>query len=182
MMGSAPEPYHLPIRNAANCVFGEIPGAVMIGDGTLLNKDTMNWAPWEPKVGSDDDAVEMIRTVTALRRGPGKDFLVFGRMLRPAAVAGIQTIEWTHGKRTHRIPAVFQTTWQAPDGRVGVVLANWTSQDQAVSVTDPRLAGTLALHVSGRELISAGVPGAADSVRLVLPPLSCAVVEQTARR
>ena len=69
----------------------------------------MNWAPWEPMVGSDDDAVEMIRTVTALRRGPGKDFLVFGRMLRPAAVAGIQTIEWTHGKRTHRIPTVFHT-------------------------------------------------------------------------
>ena len=103
MMGSAPEPYHLPIRNAANCVFGEIPGAVMIGDGTLLNKDTMNWAPWEPKVGSDEDAVEMIRTVTALRRGPGKDFLVFGRMLRPATVEGILTVEWTHDKRSHRI-------------------------------------------------------------------------------
>ncbi len=139
MMGTAPEPYHLPIRNAANCVFGEIPGGVMIGDGTLLNKDTSNWAPWEPKVGSDDDAVEMIRTVTALRRGPGKDFLVFGRMLRPAALEGIPTIEWTQAN-AHRIPAVFHSAWQAPDGRVGVVLANWTSQDQAVSVTDPRLA------------------------------------------
>jgi hypothetical protein len=180
MMGSAPEPYHLPIRNAANCVFGEIPGAVMIGDGTLLNKDTMNWAPWAPPVGSDEDAVEMIRTVTALRRGSGKDFLVYGRMLRPAAVAGIQTVEWTHDKRAHRIPAVFHTAWQAPDGRVGVALANWTSQDQAISVADPQLAGSLLLHISGRELTSHNVSGAADGVRITLPPLSCAVVEQAA--
>ena len=63
---------------------------------------------------------------------------------------------------------------------MGVVLANWTSQDQAISVTDPRLAGSLALHLSSRELISAGVPGAADGVRLMLPPLSCAVVEVVA--
>ena len=73
MMGYGPEPYHLPIRNAYNGVLGEIPGAVMIGDGTLLNKNTGNWAPWEPRVGSDDDALEMIRTVTAMRRGPGRD-------------------------------------------------------------------------------------------------------------
>ena len=178
MMGSAPEPYHLPIRNAANCIFGEIPGAVMIGDGTLLNKDTSNWAPWEPKVGSDDDAVEMIRTVTALRRGPGKDFLVFGRMLRPVAVEGIQTVEWTHGGRSHRIPAVFHATWQAPDGRMGVVLANWTGQEQAITVVDPHLDGSLMVHVSGRELRSHSVPDPAGGAHITLPPLSCALVEQ----
>jgi hypothetical protein len=178
MMGSAPEPYHLPIRNAANCVFGEIPGAVMIGDGTLLNKDTMNWAPWEPKVGSDEDAVEMIRTVTALRRGPGKDFLVFGRMLRPATVEGILTVEWTHDKRSHRIPAVFHAAWQAPDGRVGIVLANWMGQEQTVDVADPRLAGALKLHISGRKLVSASTPGTAAGLRITLPALSCALLEQ----
>jgi hypothetical protein len=149
----------------------------MIGDGTLLNKDTMNWAPWEPKVGSDDDAVEMIRTVTALRRGPGKDFLVYGRMLRPATVAGIPTIEWTHGKRTHRIPAVFHAAWQAPDGRVGIVLANWTDQEQVIGVSDSQLDGSLMLHISGRELTSRDVPDAAGGIRITLPPLSCAVVE-----
>jgi hypothetical protein len=182
MMGSAPEPYHLPIRNAANCVFGEIPGAVMVGDGSLLNRDTMNWAPWEPKVGSDDDAVEMIRTVTTMRKGPGKDFLVCGRMLRPVAVEGIQTIEWTHGERSHRIPAVFHATWQAPDGRVGVVLANWTSQEQAITVADPHLDGSLTVYVSGRALSSHSVPDPASGARVTLPPLSCALVEQRAMR
>jgi hypothetical protein len=178
MMGSAPEPYHLPIRNAANCVFGEIPGAVMIGDGSLLNKDTMNWAPWEPKVGSDDDAVEMIRTVTALRRGPGKDFLVFGRMLRPMSIEGIQTVEWTHAGRSHRIPAVFHATWQAPDGRAGVVLANWTDREQTISVPDPHFDGSPMLHVSGRELASQGAPHTGGAIPITLPALSCALLAQ----
>ena len=84
MMGNAPEPYHLVIRNAVNGVLGGIPGGVLTGDGTLLDKDTNNWAPWEPKVENSANAFEMIRVVTALRRGPGRDYLIYGRMLRPA--------------------------------------------------------------------------------------------------
>ena len=176
MMGHAPEPYHLPLRNAANCIYGEIPGAVMVGDGTLLNRDTANWAPWEPKVGSDDDAVEMIRTVTALRRGPGKDFLVYGRMLRPAKVSGIEDVTWTHEGRTHHIPAVFHSAWLAPDGRAGVVLANWTTAERRVVVDDDRLGQDAMLHVSGAELVSAPASAEAGSVTVILPPLGCALL------
>ncbi|MBI2503445.1 MAG: hypothetical protein HYW07_09490, partial [Candidatus Latescibacteria bacterium] len=121
--GSAPEPYHLPIRNAYNLVIGQIPGAVMKGDGQLLNLDTMNWAPWDPQVGSDEDAVELLRRTIALRRGPAHDFLVYGRMLAPATVNGIQTLRWQHGGHDHQLPALFHAAWQAPDGRFGLVLA-----------------------------------------------------------
>ena len=71
----------------------------MIGDGTLLNKDTFNWAPWENPVGNNDDSLEMIRTATALRRGPGKDFLVFGRMQRPAKTGPIKVVAWESHNR-----------------------------------------------------------------------------------
>jgi hypothetical protein len=37
-------------------------------------------------VGSQADSLEMIRTATAMRRGAGRDHLVFGRMQRTAAV------------------------------------------------------------------------------------------------
>ena len=79
-MSRGPEPFHVPIANALNGVLGEIPGGVLTGDGTLLDKDTWNWAEWEPKVGNPDDGLEMIRVVTALRRGAGKKYLVYGRM------------------------------------------------------------------------------------------------------
>jgi len=176
-MGFGPEPYHLPIRNACNCVLGEIPGAVMIGDGTLLNKDTGNWAPWEPKVGDNEHALEVLRTTCALRRGPGKDFLVFGRMLAPSDVRGIETISWENGGRTHRIPAIFHAAWQAPDGRFGLVLANWTNRWRRVTVADKRLGRRAILHVSGRRLACRARTAASRRLALTVPALGCVLVE-----
>ncbi|MCL5998183.1 MAG: DUF6259 domain-containing protein [Chloroflexi bacterium] len=179
MMGNAPEPYHLAIRNAVNCVLGGIPGGVLTGDGTLLDKDTNNWAPWLPRLENSANAFEMIRTVTALRRGAGKDFLVYGRMLRPAQTGGIPTIEWQYNGRTNRIPAIFHSAWHAPDGRIGIVLANWTAEPHTVSIQDDRLHagdGGIWLSVSGRSMESSTIDSPSRSVSLTLPPLSCALL------
>jgi hypothetical protein len=177
MMGWGPEPYHMQIKNAANCVWGGIPGGVLTGDGPFLNKDTPHFAPWEPKVGSDEDAFEMIRTVAALRRGPGKDSLVFGRMLRPAAVNGIPTVEWRYEGRQHRVPSVFHAAWQAPDGRFGIVLANWTRQEQKITLSDSRLSVPPKACVSGRELVCTPLAQDSGVTSVVLPPLACAIVK-----
>jgi len=179
MMGWGAEPYHLPIRTAWNAVLGEIPGAVMTGDGTLLNRDTPNWALWEPKVGSNDDALEMLRVVTAMRRGAGRPFLVYGRMQRPARVDGIGVEEWEWEGRHHAVPAVAHAAWQAPDGRLGVVLANWTTAEQTARIVDPRLAGSLnevicASVATERERLAQG--GRLDAA---LPPLSIALIATT---
>ncbi len=139
MMGNAPEPYHLVVRNALNCVWGAIPGGVMRGDGTLLDQDTDNWALWEPHVEDNKAALRMIRSVNALRRTEGKPFLVFGRMQRPAEVSGIPTVEWEYQSRHRSLPAVFHAVWQSPDRRIGVVLANWTAVPQRVCIRDQRL-------------------------------------------
>jgi hypothetical protein len=176
--GLAPEPYHLQIRNAYNLVVGEIPGAVMTGDGLLLNRDTANWAPWRPPVGDNDASVEVLRTATALRRGPARDFLVFGRMLRPATVTDAATIQWTYGGRSNDVPAIFHAAWQAPDGRVGVVLANWTSDVQTARVFHERLTGPLASHRSGKGMSLGDLEPKDGAFGVTLPPLSCALFEQ----
>lgn len=148
-MGMGPEPQHLTTRNACNAVLGEIPGAVMTDDGSLLNRDTGNWAPWQPPVGSQADAVTLLRQALALRRGPGRDFLVLGRMQRPVRIDGIPIQSWESQGRLNRIPAVFHAAWQAPDGRFGVALANWTSASQRISFADPRLGDRVRIHVIG---------------------------------
>ncbi len=176
MMGGGAEPYHLPIRNAWNGVLGEIPGAVMIGDGRLLNRDTFNWADWEPYVGSNDDALAMIRSVTALRRGPGRDFLVYGRMQRPAEVSGVDTVEWEHAGRHYAVPAVAHACWQTPAGCHGVVLANWTSQERTVTVIDPRLGECVVVYTSGCEVSEAAQAAGAQGVEVTLPALGCVLV------
>jgi len=187
MMGHGPEPYHLPIRNALNGVLGEIPGAVMIGDGTLLNKDTGNWADWQPPVGSDDDALEMIRTITAMRRGPvrtitamrrgpGRPFLVFGRMQPPAPIQGIETIRWQYDERDREVPAVFHAAWQSPAETLGIVMANWTTDEHTVTIVDPRLGGMATVHTAGSAQTSDTISISGDGAMVTLPPLACVLV------
>jgi hypothetical protein len=170
--GYGPEPYHLPIRNAYNLVIGEIPGAVMKGDGRLLNKDTGNWAPWEPQVGSNEDALQILKAAITLRRGKGKDFLVYGRMLRPAKVQKIKIIQWQEGDNEHQIPAVFHAAWQAPDGRIGVVLANWTNEIQEVLITDERLGDGVLASVSADDLETSTLSNVNGKFMITLPKLS----------
>lgn len=172
MMSYGPEPCAIEARTAWECVWGEMVGAVMTGDGTLLNRETVNWADWEPKVGNNDNALEMMRTATALRRGAGRDFLLYGRMTRPAEVA-CAVCEWEYNGKQHSVPAVAHCAWQAPDGRHGVALANWTTEPQRVTVRDARLGGSPVLRVCGR----ANEEFSPESETVVLPPLSCALLE-----
>ena len=179
MMGNAPEPYHLAIRNAVNGVLGGIPGGVLTGDGSLLDKDTNNWAEWQPKVENSANAFEMIRSVTALRRGPGKNYLVYGRMLRPAEVGGIQLRSWASNGRDFNIPTVFHTVWQAPDGKMALVLANWTTESQSLSIKDPRFQngeGKARFHLSGQNLMTSFIQAQNGCMELSLPGLSCALL------
>ena len=176
MMSTGAEPFALPIRNAWNGVLGEIPGAVMTGDGTLLNRETFNWAPWEPKVGSDDDALEMMRTVTAMRRGPGKDFLVYGRMQRPAELTGVDLVEWEHDGRQYAVPAVAHAAWQAPDGRFGVVLANWTTTNRSVILSDARLGKMTVIHTCGQQVEKSTAGVGTNGLPVTIPPLSCVLI------
>jgi hypothetical protein len=178
--GTGPEPYHLPIKNAYNWVIGEIPGAVLQGDGELMNKDSpgINWAPWDQPAGSNDDSLEMLRTTSALRRGAAQPFLVYGRMHSPARVEGIRTIRWQHDGKDHQIPAVYHALWQAPDGRLGWVLANWTTEAQIVSVCDARLGDQVTEHVVGRTATSRLRQISDGRLQVELPPLGCLLLAQ----
>ena len=177
MMSPGPEPYHLEIANAANGVLGEACGGVLTGDGTLLDKDTYNWAPWEPKVGSPENGLEMIRTGTAMRRGPGRDFLVLGRMQKPPAIGGIRTVEWTFGAKANAIPAVFHSAWEAPDGRYAVALANWTTGSERVRIVDPRLGARAVVHACARADGRSELNLEPGGREIDVPPLSIVLLE-----
>ena len=175
--GFGPEPYHMQIRSAYNLVVGEIPGAVLKGDGRLLNKDTSNWAPWEPQIGSNQASLDMLRTATALRRGAGKPYLVYGRMQRPAVVNAIKTMEWENNGQVHKIPAVFHSAWQSPEGRFAILAANWTSESQDIEFTHHRLQADCTQTISSLDVQSSHQQVNENSIRLTIPAMSCALME-----
>ena len=180
MMGFGPEPYHLVIKNATNFILGGIPGGVMTGDGTLLDKDTSNWALWEPKVGDSDDAFAVMRNTLSVRRNAGKEFLVFGRMMRPAEVTGIERVKWNYGERDNDYAAVFHSAWQSQDGRHAVILANWTKKEQRVKVRDARFDAErkLKLISQGEETSEESIANSPDGMDVRVPALGCVMITQ----
>ena len=177
--GLAPEPFHMPIRNAYNLVMGEIPGGVITGDGLLLNRDTFNWAPWRPPIGDNEDSLAMLRSTIALRRGKGGDYLVYGRMQRPTKISGIKLVRWEAGGQAHSIPAVFHAAWESPQKQFAVVLANWTKQVQVVSLSDSRLGKSVAESISAEHVRTQERQRGFGRMSISLPPLSCALVESS---
>ena len=133
--------------------------------------------PWSPAVGNNDDSLAMLRCTTALRRGKAKDFLVFGRMQRPSAVAGIQIIHWESDGLVRKIPAVLHSAWRSPEGRFGIVMANWTKDVQAVSITDARLGKQFLESISTEDVKTRVRQANPGKVSVSLPPLSCVLVE-----
>ena len=178
MMGNAPEPYHMAIRNAVNCVLGGIPGGVLKGDGTFLDRDTNNWAVWEPHFENPQDAFDMMRTVLALRRGPAKPYLVTGRMMRPANVQNIARKEWDFKGKKRDYATVFHTAWMNPaNNKHAVVLANWTDAEESIQLTDARLGGQVKVYTAGDALTDAAV-AYKDSMTVRVPAHGCVLVEQ----
>ena len=98
-------------------------------------------------------------------------------MMPPARVEGIRTIRWQRGGTDHQIPAVFHEAWQEPDGRLGLVLANWTEEAQEITIVDSRLGDEVRVCISAQEASDVRQSVAEDGLQVFLPPLSCALVE-----
>lgn len=155
--GCGQEPYHLALRTAANLVWGAIPGGVLTDKGEFVNRDhPMPWSEWEPALGDNGHTMTMMKHATALRRGIGKPYLVYGKMQPPAEITNIETMHWEFGGESSNAPAVFHSAWKSPQGKYAVVLANWTNTPQTVTLSEPRL-------------------GPARSI--TVPPLNCMLIE-----
>jgi hypothetical protein len=76
---------------------------------------------WNRAVPDQAAFIDWTRRVSHFRAGIGRDYLVYGRMLRPWKVSGVTERDFGWGKE----PLVQSATWQAQDGRVGIVLANY---------------------------------------------------------
>jgi hypothetical protein len=135
------------------------------------------WMEWDRPAGDQEAAFAVLRNATALRRGAGKDFLLFGRLLRPLPVAGFPTKSWSLEGAANAAPAVEHATWQARDGRIAVALANWTDDEQIATIdlsTPKEQKATLYLSTDG--LVEDASVTAGQPVELSLPPHACALL------
>ena len=79
---------------------------------------------WTRAIPDQQAILDFAKRISHFRAGVARDFLVYGRMLRPWVVSGIRQRDSGAGLE----PLVYSATWRAPDGRIGVVLANYSDQ------------------------------------------------------
>jgi hypothetical protein len=96
------------------------------------------------------------KMITHFRYGIGRDFLIFGRMLQPWSVTNVSEIDFGLGKE----PLVRSATWKAPDGRIGIVLANYGNVEQIPQVE---------LKGHGMKKVLLYVDGKTSDLKLILP-------------
>jgi hypothetical protein len=103
---------------------------------------------WTRAVPDQGAIIDWAKRSNSFRAGIAKDFLVYGRMQRPWKVSNVATRDFGLGKE----PLVQSATWQAADGRIGIVLANCADQGESPQV-ELRGKGTrtLALDIDGKQ-------------------------------
>ncbi|MBB5343364.1 DUF6259 domain-containing protein [Tunturibacter empetritectus] len=127
---------------------------------------------WNRAIPDQVAIVDWIKRANQFRTGIARDYLVFGRMLRPWKVSNVMTRDFGWGKE----PLVQSAIWQAPDGRIGIVLANYADLGES-----PRVE----LAVTGQKQLKLTIDGLETRRTVLLPtvidiemtPRSLALIE-----
>jgi hypothetical protein len=126
---------------------------------TLRNKGLIeyDWDQlWTRAIPDQVAIVDWIKRTNQFRTGIARDYLVFGRMLRPWKVSNITNRDFGWGKE----PLVQSATWQAPDGRIGIVLANYADLGES-----PRVE----LEITGQKQLKLTIDGHETDRTVLLP-------------
>ena len=85
---------------------------------------------WTRAIPDQAAILDWAQRTNHFRAGVARDYLIYGRMLRPWKVRGVAQRDFGWGKEL----TVQSATWQAPDGRLGVVLANYADLPETPQV------------------------------------------------
>jgi len=118
---------------------------------TLRDKGLLEYdwdQAWARAIPDQNAILDWAKRMNRFRAGIARDFLVYGRMLRPWPVGNVTLRDFGAGEE----PLVQSATWQAPDGRIGIVLANCADQGESPRV---ELRGhenrSIALNIDGQQ-------------------------------
>jgi len=88
---------------------------------------------WSRAIPDQVAILDWTKRLNQFRAGIARDYLIFGKMLRPWTVTHVTERDLGWGNE----PLVPSATWQAPDGRIGTVLANFSDLGETPRVELP---------------------------------------------
>jgi hypothetical protein len=131
---------------------------------------------WTRAVPDQAAFTDWTKRAIHFRSGVARDYLVYGRMLHPWTISGVSHGDFGWGPE----PMVQSATWQAQDGRIGVVMANYGNLPESPRV---ELEGAgmkkLSVYVDGQKNEpEMELPGVLD---VVMQPRSLCLIEVASR-
>ncbi|MDR3193841.1 MAG: DUF6259 domain-containing protein [Tannerella sp.] len=131
-------PRNLLQRLAYSFCAGDMLTVVLRGDGQMI----WDWGcPWEAPTPNQQETVDLIRHLTAWRRGAAKEFLVYGKMQKPLPFAGAcdQPLYTKKSGYPVHFGSVFTSHWELDGGRHGQLFVNYLPQEQEITLQAGRL-------------------------------------------
>jgi hypothetical protein len=146
----------------------------------LKDKGQIHWGwccPWTVEPPPQDLVRTLIANLNPWRRGLGKPFLCFGRMLEPLPMVGHRIVPMVM-KDGRRVPydSVLASCWISQDGRNAQVLTNYLDEEQEVRVQLPQ-GSTAVLHARADGSGSAPAAQVDGRATVTLQPLTAVLLE-----
>jgi len=172
----ARSPLNLHQRVALSFVQGDLLTAVLKGGGRLC----WEWGgSWEAEGPDHQSVITLMRNLNAWRRGAGKPYLLYGRMVKPLPVSGDRDIPMvTPRDQQIHFRSVFTSRW-THGGKTVQFLVNYTPDSQRIALNDVHRDTSLHLYEDPSAVEGTVVtPVENCTLELDLPALAAVMVEQ----
>jgi hypothetical protein len=112
---------------------GDMLTVILRGNGDMI----WDWGTaWEKDTPDQKQIINLIRNLNPWRLGAGKDYLVYGRMLKPIPFDGAKNVPMISrpGRRNINFPSVFTSNWQSVSGHKSQFFVNYLPVEQEIII------------------------------------------------
>lgn len=162
----------IDIRKSPDCHLMRIAHSYLAGDlmTLVINQDgeiVWSWGERDFSLLPERKPIlDFIKIATAYRRGIGKKYLVFGKMIKPHEVKSEPVLMYKpDSERYMEFPAVLTTAWQADDGSTAQLVASYRKQDEVCTIDLTDTSGAELVDENGK--VIAELKG--DSCNITIP-------------
>lgn len=111
---------------------GDMLTVILRGNGDMI----WDWGTlWETEIPNQEQIIHLVKNLNSWRLGAGKDFLLYGRMLKPLWFEGITNIPMITlpGGRNINLPSIYSSNWQNGNNYKAQFFVNYLPQEQEIS-------------------------------------------------
>jgi hypothetical protein len=164
-------PFNFLQRLAYSFCAGDVLTVIIRDDGEMI----WDWGgSWTVPGPDRKQTTQLINSLTGWRQGIAKDFLMYGRMIKPLPVEVMCNVPMMTGTgREIPFESVFTCNWLLPDGRKAQLSVNYLPERQTVTID---ASGCKDVHIHFVPDQTTGNVSDSGKIEIAIEPLSVVMV------